>query len=61
MSAGKGGDGRSVGAMVAIGQSDEGPGTEILITTGVAEAEMAGVEREPEAWREKMRAPVRLQ
>jgi hypothetical protein len=49
------------GAMVAITRSDEGPGTEIVITSGMAKADVARVEKEPGAWRETVRMPVRLQ
>jgi hypothetical protein len=48
------------GAMVAITQSDEGPGTEIVITSGMAKADVARVEKEPGAWRQTVRMPVRL-
>lgn len=49
------------GAMVAISRSDDGPGTEIVITSGMGGADIARVEREPRAWRETVRVPVRLQ
>jgi hypothetical protein len=56
-----GGKDHEKGAMVAISKSEDKPGTEIVITSGMAKADIVHIERKPEAWREAVRMPVRLQ
>jgi hypothetical protein len=56
-----GGKDQEKGAMVAISASDEGTGSEIVITSGLQKADVVHIERKPEAWRETVRMPVRLQ
>lgn len=56
-----GGKDSDTGAMIAISKSEDKPGTEIVITSGMAKADVVHIERKPEAWRETVRMPVRLQ
>jgi hypothetical protein len=56
-----GGKDQQKGAMVAISTSDEGTGSEIVITSGLPRADVVHIERKPDAWRETVRMPVRLQ
>jgi hypothetical protein len=56
-----GGGDNEKGAMVAISKAEDKPGTEIVITSGMAKADVVHIERKPEAWRETVRMPVRLQ
>jgi hypothetical protein len=49
------------GAMIAISRSDEGPGSEIVITSGMAKADVVQLEKKPDEWRRAVRMPVRLQ
>lgn len=56
-----GGKDKGNGAMVAISKSEDKPGSEIVITSGLPEADVVHIERKPEAWRETVRMPVRLQ
>jgi hypothetical protein len=58
---GGGADGKADGAMIAISGSDEGPGTEIVITSGMPKAEVVRLEEKPDEWRRAVRMPVRLQ
>jgi hypothetical protein len=48
------------GALIAISRSDEGTGTEIVITSGMATADVTRMEQD-QSWREVARPPVRLQ
>jgi hypothetical protein len=62
-----GSDKRGEAAMIAISRDrsisrdSDGPLTEIVITAGLAAADVQQMERKPEAWRERVRMPVRLQ
>lgn len=49
------------GAMIAISRSDDGPGSEIVITSGMAKADVVRLEKKPDEWRKSVRMPVRLQ
>ncbi len=49
------------GAMIVISRDGEKAATEIVITAGMAEADVVKLEQKPEAWRETVRMPVRLQ
>ncbi len=49
------------GVMVAISASDEGAGSEIVITSGLPQADVVHIERKPDAWHKTVRMPVRLQ
>lgn len=54
------GEHRKGGALIAISRADEGNGTEIVITSGMAPAEVARMEKD-EGWREGARPAIRLQ
>ena len=58
---GGGADGKAGGAMVAISKADDGSGTEIVITSGLPQAEVVRLEEKPDQWRRAVRMPVRLQ
>lgn len=58
---GGGPDGEAGGAMIAISRSDEGPVTEIVITSGMPRADVVRLEEKPDEWRRAVRMPVRLQ
>lgn len=58
---GGGPDGKAGGAMIAITRSDEGAGTEIVITSGMPKADVVRLEEKPDEWRKSVRMPVRLQ
>lgn len=49
------------GAMVAISRSEPGPGSEIVITSGMKQADVIRLESKPEEWRRTVKMPVRLQ
>jgi hypothetical protein len=57
---GNDGQDRKSGALIAISSSDEGSGSEIVITSGMAPAEVARMEKD-EGWRDAARPPIRLQ
>jgi hypothetical protein len=58
---GGGPDGNARGAMVAISRRDEDGGSEIVITSGLPEADVDRLEKKPDEWRRAVRMPVRLQ
>lgn len=58
---GGGPDGKAGGAMIAISRSEEGPGSEIVITAGMPQADVVKLEEKPDEWRRAVRMPVRLQ
>ena len=58
--AGRDGKDKAGGALIAISRSDEGAGTEIVITSGMADAQIRRMEEDRNAWRETAR-PMRLQ
>lgn len=58
---GGGPDGKLGGAMIAISRSEDGPGTEIVITSGMPQADVVKLEEKPDEWRRAVRMPVRLQ
>lgn len=56
-----GGKTEGEGAMVAISRNGSGPGSEIVITSGMQKADVVQLERKPDEWRRTVRMPVRLQ
>lgn len=55
------GDERAGGALIAISKAEDGTGSEIVITSGMAKTDVARLEGDKESWRRAVRPDIRLQ